>query len=143
MPMTVTGMEAVVASLELRGANVEAAARKAVKAGAQLLAQRIAEAAPVYHGPPRKGVVPGELRDSIKAGPVKEGGDGSYMSEVKPTGADARGEDLARIGNVLEHGRSDMAPQPFFHSTAERSRAEVEETMRRVFEAEQAKAGGG
>ena len=60
MPFEIRGMEATIAQFKQLAAGSEEAAKRAVKAGAKVLAQRLQEKAPVDMG---------ELRDSIKPGP--------------------------------------------------------------------------
>ena len=57
MPFEIRGMEATIAQFKQLAAGSEEAAKRAVKAGAKVLAQRLQEKAPVDMG---------ELRDSIK-----------------------------------------------------------------------------
>lgn len=109
--------------------GTDEACQQAVKAGASVLKDRLSQAAPVRTG---------ALAGSIKAGSVKyDAGDG-WNSEVKPVGEN-HGENLAKIGNILEYGRSNMAPQPWFAPTIESARGEVESAMKAAFD----KAQGG
>lgn len=75
MPFEIRGMEATIAQFKQLAAGSEEAAKRAVKAGAKVLAQRLQEKAPVDMG---------ELRDSIKPGPVKYSAADGYYCEVKP-----------------------------------------------------------
>lgn len=137
MPMQISGMEAVIAAFKRREAGADAAAQKAVKAGGQLLAQKIAADAPVYHGPPKSSVTPGALRDSIKAGTVQYSATDGYYVEVKPVGNMPGSEEpLAKIGNIVEYGRSNADAQPFFHPAVEKSDAEVQQVIGKTFQRE-------
>ena len=60
-----SGFDNLIKGLEQAGKNVDPACRKAVKAGAEFLAERLREAAPVYDGP-RKDVERGALRRALK-----------------------------------------------------------------------------
>ena len=115
-------------------ASSEARCRKAVKAGAKVVVDRLKEAVPVETG---------ELRDSIKAGAVKYNAAEGYYCEVGPTGNDSKtGESLAKVGNVLEYGRSygksKMPAKAWFHPTVAKTEGEAIQAM-----ADAAKDGGG
>ena len=56
-----------------------------------------------------------------------------FHSKVEPVGKD-HGEPLAKIGNILEYGRSDMSPQPWFNPTIARASDEVIEAIQKTFE---------
>ena len=104
--------------------------RSAEQAGAKVLAQRLQEKAPVDMG---------ELRDSIKPGPVKYSAADGYYCEVKPVGNHSgTGEPLAKIGNVLEYGRSYGATKKaglgWFHPTVKAAEGEVLAKIQAEFE---------
>lgn len=121
---TCSGIGEIAVKFDQLAKGTDAACQKAVRAGAEVLKARLSEAAPVDTG---------ALAASVKAGAVKyDAGDG-WASEVKPVGKN-HGEDLAKIGNILEYGRSNMAPRPWFNTTIEASRADVEGAMRSAFE---------
>ncbi len=123
--MDVTGMDAVLRKLEQAGGkSLEDACRKAVQAGAKVLAERLSEAAPVDTG---------ALRKSIKAGKIEWNPGDGYYCRVEPTGKH-HGEPLAKIGNILEYGRSNMAPRPWFHPTVARAQEDVKAAMREAFD---------
>ena len=82
--------------------GTDEACMKAVKAGGDVLAARLKEAAPVYSGS-RRDVKPGALRDSIRAGKPNYNAADGFHSKVEPVGKD-HGEPLAKIGNILEYG---------------------------------------
>ena len=111
--------------------GTDEACMKAVKAGGDVLAARLKEAAPVYTGS-RRDVKPGALRDSIRAGKPDYNAADGFHSKVEPVGKD-HGEPLAKIGNILEYGRSDMSPQPWFNPTIARASDEVVEAMQKTF----------
>jgi HK97 gp10 family phage protein len=111
--------------------GTDEACMMAVKAGGDVLARRLKEAAPVYTGS-RRDIKPGALRNSIKAGKPDYNAADGYHSKVEPVGKD-HGEPLAKIGNILEYGRSNMSPQPWFNPTIEHAADEVVEAMQKTF----------
>ena len=130
MPFEIRGMEATIAQFKQLAADSEEAAKRAVKAGAKVLAQRLQEKAPVDMG---------ELRDRIKPGPVKYSAADGYYCEVKPVGNHTgTGEPLAKIGNVLEYGRSYGATKKaglgWFHPTVKAAEGEVLAKIQAEFE---------
>lgn len=117
----VKGMEATIAKFQRAAMASEDAVKQAVKAGGKLVASRLQDKAPVRTG---------ALHDSIKAGPVKYSAAEGYFCEVKPVGNHPEsGEPLAKIGNVLEYGRSygdtKKAPLGWFHPTVKAAEVEV------------------
>ena len=119
-----SGIGEIAVKFEKLAKGSDAACQKAVKAGADVLKAELAMAAPYDTG---------ALARSIKAGAVKyDAGDG-WVSEVKPVGEN-HGENLAKIGNILAYGRSNMAPRPWFNSTIMAARGKVESAMRSAFE---------
>lgn len=120
--------------------GTQEACEAAVNAGGKVLVQRLKEAAPVHTGG-RKGVKPGALRDSIKAGKVAYNAADGFYSDVGPTGKD-HGEPLAKIGNILEYGRSNMDARPWFEPTKERSAEEVRTAMQKAFDDAQGAGAG-
>lgn len=121
---TCSGISAQLAKFDKLGKGTDAACQKAVKAGGKLLAERLADAAPVDTG---------ALQRSIKAGKVDYNAGDGYHCEVKPVGTN-HGESLAKIGNILEYGRSNMAPRPWFNPTVEKARGEVTQVMQSAFD---------
>ena len=126
------GIAAELAKFDKLAKGTDAACEKAVKAGGKLLAEKLAERAPVL-AKPRKGVKAGALRDSIKAGKVSYNAGDGYYCEVAPTGKDPRGEPYAKIGNILEYGRSNMAPRAWFNPTVAAATDEVTDVMKQAF----------
>ena len=119
-----SGVGEIAVKFEKLAQGTEAACQSAVKAGANVLKDALSAAAPVRTG---------ALAGSIRASSVKyDAGDG-WNSEVKPVGEN-HGENLAKIGNILEYGRSNMAPRPWFAPTIEASKGEVEGAMRAAFD---------
>ena len=53
--------------------------------------------------------------------------------EVKP-GGENHGESLAKIGNILEYGRSNMPARPWFNPTVEQATGEVTQAMQAAFD---------
>lgn len=130
MPFEIRGMEATITQFKQLAAGSEEAAKRAVRAGAKALAQRLREKAPVETG---------ALRDSIKPGPVKYSAADGYYCEVKPVGNHpSTGEPLAKIGNVLEYGRSygrtKKAGLGWFHPTVKAAESEVLAEIQAEFE---------
>ena len=103
--------------------GTDAACKQAVKAGGKLLAERLSSAAPVATG---------ALAASIKAGSVSYNAADGYNCDVAPVGEN-HGENLAKIGNILEYGRSNMPARPWFNPTVEQSTGEVIQAMQAVF----------
>ena len=100
--MEIRGMDAAIREMEQLSQRSQAAAQMAVQEAAKLLAQRLSAAAPVDTG---------ALRSSIKPGPVTYDAASGYSCQVKPVGNHpATGEPLAKIGNILEYGRSYWRP---------------------------------
>ena len=122
--LTCTGIDQIRVQFEKLAKGSDAACQKAVKAGAQALAGELAMNAPYRTG---------ALARSIRPSAVKyDAGDG-WVSEVKPVGEN-HGENLAKIGNILEYGRSNMAPRPWFNPTIQQSKGMVESVMKEAFE---------
>ncbi len=122
------GIAAEMEKFEKLARGSEESCRKAVKAGGKLLAEKLSDAAPVRTG---------ALAASIKAGAVKYSAADGYYCEVAPTGTNAEGENLAKIGNILEYGRSNMPARPWFAPTVDNAAAEVNNVIRDVFQAAQ------
>ncbi|MDL2317664.1 hypothetical protein LJC74_01030 [Eubacteriales bacterium OttesenSCG-928-A19] len=125
MPFEINGIEAEIDKLNQLGASVESRCKKAVKAGVDYIVPRLKEAVPYDEG---------HVHDSIKGGPFKQDAANGFYQEVKPTGNDPKtGESLAKIGNILEHGRSNMPAQPWFESTLIREEGATISAMEAVF----------
>lgn len=117
----VKGMEATITKFQRAATASEDAVKQAVKAGGKLVADRLQDKSPVRTG---------ALRESIKAGPVKYNAADGYFCEVKPIGNHPEtGESLAKIGNILEYGRSNMQPNPWFHPTVKAAEDDVVQAM--------------
>ena len=127
-----SGIAAELAKFDGLAKGTDEACQRAVEAGGKALADRLREAAPVYAGA-RRDIKPGALKKSVKAGKVAYNAADGYHTEVGPVGKD-HGEPLAKIGNILEYGRSDMDPRPWFNNTVARAEAEVTQAMQRAFE---------
>ncbi|MDO4837855.1 MAG: HK97 gp10 family phage protein [Clostridia bacterium] len=122
------GIAAEMEKFEKLARGSEESCRKAVKAGGKLLAEKLSDAAPIRTG---------GLAASIKAGAVKYSAADGYYCEVAPTGTNADGENYAKIGNILEYGRSNMPARPWFAPTVDNAADEVNSTIRDVFQAAQ------
>ena len=130
MPFEVKGMEATIAQFKRLAAGSEDAAKRAVKAGAKIVAERLKEKAPVDTT---------ALQESIKPGPVKYSAADGYYCEVKPVGNHPdTGEPLAKVGNILEYGRSygekKKAGLGWFHPTVKAAEAETLNAIKAEFE---------
>ena len=121
---TTGGIAAEMSKFDRISKGADAALEKAVKAGGKALAGYLSEAAPVDTG---------ALRDSIKAGKVEYNTGDGYHCEVKPVGEN-HGEPLAKIGNILEYGRSNMPPRPWFNPTVDRAGGEVIQARQDAFD---------
>lgn len=129
MPFQISGMDATIAQFRKLANNSEEACKRAVKAGGKVLAEKLKGTAPVRTG---------ELRDSIKAGAVKYSAADGFYTEVKPVGNHSvTGEPLAKIGNILEYGRSYGSTQKaglgWFHPTVKSAESEVLKAMDEEF----------
>lgn len=124
------GIAATMAQFDRLAKATDSSIEKAVKAGGKKLAERLKDAAPVDTG---------ALRDAIKAGPVRYNAGDGYHTEVGPGTAKhpATGEPLGKIGNILEYGRSNMAPRPWFAPTVAANEGEVLAAMEATFKQEQ------
>ena len=121
----VKGMEATIARFQRAAMTSEDAVKRAVKAGGKLVADRLKDKAPVRTG---------ALRESIKAGPVKYNAAEGYFCKVEPTGNHPEtGEPLAKIGNILEYGRSygdtQKPPLGWFHPTVKAAEGDAVQAM--------------
>ena len=121
------GIAAEMAKFDRIAKNADKAIGKAVKAGGKALAQRLSESAPVDTG---------TLRDNIKAGPVRYNAGDGWHCTVRPEGEN-HGEPQAKIGNILEYGRSNMPARPWFNPTVEQASGEVVQVMQQTFAQEQ------
>ena len=133
------GIAAELSKFDGLAKGTDEACRQAVAAGGKVLADRLKEAAPVYTGT-RRDIKPGALRKGIKAGKVEYNAADGYNSDVGPVGKD-HGESLAKIGNILEYGRSNMKAQPWFNPTVKRATGEVTQAMQKAFEEAQSHGG--
>ena len=127
-----TGIAAELARFDGLAKGADEACEKAVAAGGKALAARLKEAAPVYVGN-RRDIKPGALRDSVKAGKVQYNAADGFNTDVGPVG-NHHGEPRAKIGNLLEYGRSNMPAQPWFNPTVRRAEGEVTQAMQKAFE---------
>ncbi len=127
MGFEVKGMEATIAKFQRAAMSSEDAVKRAVKAGGKVIAAKLKETAPVDTG---------ALAESIKPGPVKYSATDGYYCIVTPVGNHpVTGEPLAKIGNVLEYGRSygdtQKAGLGWFHPTVKAAEGEATQAMQR------------
>lgn len=132
MPIETSGIDAIIKSLKAKEAGAEDAVKAAVKAGGKLVAERLKEAAPVDSG---------ALKASIKPGAVKQNTGSGYYCEVMPVGNHPKtGEPLAKVGNVLEYGRSyGKTKKPgigWFFPTVKQAQGDALQTMTDTFKSE-------
>lgn len=120
-----SGIQAELQRFDGLAKGVNEACEKAVAAGAKALAERLKQAAPERTG---------ALRRSIKASKVEYNATEGFHSRVEPVGKDARGEPYAKIGNILEYGRSNMPARPWFNPTLQAAEAEVARAMQEAFD---------
>ena len=113
-------VDKLIEHMNLEAERVERNAQAAVLAGAEVLRQRLEDAAPVRTG---------GLAGHIKVGKVQRDAINGVNCEVYPDGRDPHGERYATIGSVLEYGRSNMPAQPWLRPTAESAGAAVSEAM--------------
>lgn len=129
--VTYTGVDAVLDQMNSLADNVEGACQKAVKNASEMLADKLAQAAPVRTG---------QLQASIRADKVEHDSVNGFHTTVMPVGNNDQGRNLAMIGNILEYGRSNQAPNPWFSTTIEENRSaivsEMEETIQRELKPE-------
>ena len=129
------GIGAELAKFDLKRKGADAAIERAVKAGGQALAKRLKEAAPERSG---------GLKKSIKATKVEYNAADGYHCNVGPQGKDSHGEPYAKIGNILEYGRSARSVDPgrditgmekkaWFVPTVKSAEGEVVQAMRDAF----------
>ena len=103
------GIDAQLQRMSRLGQNITPAAKKATKAGAQVIVAALKDAAP------RK---TGGLAESVQAGTPKAAEGGGYTSEILPVGDSPTGEPYAKVGNILEYGWSDGTRHyPWFYNT--------------------------
>lgn len=130
-----SGIGAELEKFDLKRRGADEAISKAVKAGGQVLAKRLKEAAPERSG---------GLKRSIKATKVEYNAADGYHCNVGPQGKDEHGVAYAKIGNVLEYGRSarerdpgrdvtEMKAKPWFVPTVNSAENEVVQAMRDAF----------
>lgn len=130
-----SGIGAELEKFDLKRRGADEAISKAVKAGGQVLAKKLQEAAPVRSG---------GLKRSIRATKVEYNAADGYHCNVGPQGKDEHGVAYAKIDNVLEYGRSaqkrdpgrDVTAMPkkaWFVPTVNSAENEVVQAMRDAF----------
>ena len=123
MGFTTGGIAAEIAKFDRLASGAGAACENAVKAGGKVLAEALRDAAPEDTG---------ALKKSIKASKVAFSTADRHYSEVGPGKAKhpKTGESLAKIGNILEYGRSNMKPRPWFNPAVKRAEPAVLAAMK-------------
>ena len=133
---TCSGIGAELQKFDLKRKGADKAIEAAVKAGGKVLAKRLQNAAPERTG---------GLKRSIKAGKVEYNAADGFHCNVGPTGKNEHGEPYAKIGNIIEYGRSAQARDPgrdisemkrkaWFVPTVGNAENEVVNAMRQAFE---------
>ena len=118
MGFTTGGIAAEIAKFDRLASGIGPACENAVKAGGKVLAEALRDAAPEDTG---------ALKKSIKAAKVQFSTADGHYSEVGPGKAKhpKTGESLAKVGNILEYGRSNMKPRPWFNPAVKRAEPAV------------------
>lgn len=120
--MSTSGIEDLMREFTRKEQNVDGAAKKALTAGAEIIRDGFAEAVPKRTG---------RLSKSMEAtAPTADYG--GYVSTIGPTGTQ-HGQRNGLIGGVLEYGRSNMAPRPWFFNTLADKQDSAEEAMAKTF----------
>lgn len=114
MPVKLEGMDQLMRQISAIGRSVEAGTKeKALKAGAELLKEKVKESAPVRTG---------KLKENIIVSDVKDG--------VVNVGPDQQGD--AFYGHFLEFGTSKMSAKPFMGPVYENNKQDVQDKMAEV-----------
>ena len=121
------GLEELEQEIARRGALLPDAAPEMLKAGTDILVEY--QRGSIIE----KGLIDtGDMFDSIRAGPVKEGRDGWYQ-EVWPQGRDRNGTRNAEKGFILEYGTSRIEQTHWMSEANDAAKDEVVEAMRKVW----------
>lgn len=130
--MQISGLDGLIAQLDLRSREVQGKCQGAVKAAGQLLQAALRER---LRGQNVSGRATGELADSIKVDPVKPSPGGGWYTKVHPDGYDSKGQPLPLIGNVLEHGRANgRGCYPWMQPTVDLEEKNIQETLKKAVE---------
>ncbi len=121
--ITTKGIDKLVKQFQSMGKNVEPACMKAVKAGGDVLAAALHDAAPYRTG---------ALAESIKAEKAKAEYGKGILCLVHPTG-EQHGERNGEIAFVTEYGRSNMPPRPWWFPTVQANESRVGGVVKSVF----------
>lgn len=116
------GIDDLIEQMELESERVERNAEAAVKAGAEVLREKLEAVAPVRTG---------GLRANIKVGYVKKNSIDGIHCEVYPAGKvpNRKKQEYNDIASYLEYGRSNMPARPWIRPTVESSWADVAEAI--------------
>ncbi len=121
------GLEELEQEIARRAALLPDAAPEMLKAGTDILVEY--QRGSIIE----KGLIDtGDMFDSIRAGPVKEGRDGWYQ-EVWPQGRDRNGTRNAEKGFILEYGTSRIEQTHWMSEANDAAKDEVVEAMRKVW----------
>ncbi len=129
--LDVSGMDELIAQLEKYGdeAELNAAAMRAVNAGAPIVAGEMAVAIrSVEHGP----YATGSVSDSIEATTAKTNAYGVF-SVAKPTGRDKKGLRNAEKAAYLQYGTPTMAARPWAERSARAAVARATPIVKETF----------
>ena len=131
-----TGIASELEKFDMKRKGADKAIEAAVEAGGKMLAKRLQNAAPERTG---------GLKKSIKAGKVEYNAADGFHCDVGPVGKNERGEPYAKIGNILEYGRSAQARDPgrdinemrgkaWFNPAVASAENEVKNAMKQAFD---------
>lgn len=127
---TLNGLEDYLNALSKMELDFDQAVAEAVQAGADEVKIEMQALAPVYFGPDRPDVIPGNLANHIKIkGPSAEGAfifvEVGVIHDKNFTDAATR-----RYGNVMEYGSSSVQARPFIRPGIERARKKWREAIK-------------
>ena len=125
-----TGLDDVIARFEKEGTKLARLAPQALKAGGEILAERMRDLCPKDSG---------QLARHIRVEEPKGDAASGYYVDVLPYGTrraagtyGGKSQPYTRIAFVLEHGRSNMAARPFMQPAADQCERAITEAMREV-----------
>ncbi|WP_296559563.1 HK97 gp10 family phage protein [uncultured Acetobacterium sp.] len=78
----------------------------------------------------------GELEAALGVSPVKQDSVGNYNLKIGFSEPRSGGESNAKIGNILEYGKSGQLPKPFLKPAKAKSRKSCIEAMKNKLESE-------
>ncbi len=117
-----SGFQEMIDTLDSMGKEGEKLFKKALDEGAKPVLEAMKRKAPIYSGPPKKGITPGLLRDNIKVGQVRKNKDGVFSQVVGP----GKG-DISKVfyGKFSEYGTSSEPAKPWMRPAFDESQGEA------------------